>query len=108
MALAGAIVLASFRAWQRRSPLGLIFAAAAFLLVLNGQWGQATSLGAAIIAGGLTLVAAGENIKLRKSKAEKRKISASGWKSKVGHQGAAGKNSAAPFAVSAQSKITER
>jgi hypothetical protein len=108
IALAGVIVVASFRAWQRRSPYGLIFASAAFLMVLNGQWGQATSLGAAIIAGGLTLVASGENVKLGKSKAEKRKISASGWKSKAGKQGAAGKGSAAPFAVSAQSKITER
>jgi hypothetical protein len=58
VALAGAIVLASFRAWQRRSPQGLVFASAAFMLVLNGQWGQATSLGAAVIAGGLALAAA--------------------------------------------------
>lgn len=58
IALAGSIVLASFRAWRRRAPQGLIFASAAVLPVLNGQWGQATTLGAAVIAGGLTLAAA--------------------------------------------------
>jgi hypothetical protein len=58
--LAGTIVLASLQAWRRGSPQGLIFASAAFLLVLNGQWGQATSLGSAVIAGGLALVAAAD------------------------------------------------
>jgi hypothetical protein len=57
-ALAGTIAYAAFRAWRRHSPMSLLFAAASFLLVLNGQWGQATSLGSAIIGGGLTLAAA--------------------------------------------------
>jgi hypothetical protein len=56
--LAGAIALVAFRAWRRCSPLSLTFAAACFLPVLNGQWGQATTLGAAVIGGGLTLSAA--------------------------------------------------
>jgi hypothetical protein len=58
IALASYIVLVSFRAWQRRAPEGLIFASTAFVLLLYGQWGQASALGAAVIAGGLTLVAA--------------------------------------------------
>jgi hypothetical protein len=58
IALAGSIVLASFRAWRRRSAQSLIFASAAFMPILDGQWGQATTLGAAVIAGGLTLAAA--------------------------------------------------
>ncbi len=57
IALAGSIVFAALRAWQRRSPQGLVFASAAFFVLLNGQWGQATSLGAAMIAGGLALAA---------------------------------------------------
>jgi hypothetical protein len=56
--LASVIVLAAFAAWRRRSPASLIFASAAFLLVLNGQWGQNTSLGSSIICGGLALAAA--------------------------------------------------
>ncbi len=56
--LAGSIVLAAYRAWQRRSPLGMVFAAACFFPILNGQWGQATTLGAAAIGGGLALAAA--------------------------------------------------
>jgi hypothetical protein len=60
VALAVAIVLAALRAWQRRSPQGLVFASAAFFLLLEGQWGQASTLGAAVIAGGLALVAAAD------------------------------------------------
>jgi len=60
IALAGSIILASFRAWQRRSPQGLVFASGAFLLLLSGQWGQTSSLGAAVIAGGLALAAASD------------------------------------------------
>jgi hypothetical protein len=60
IALAGSIVLASYRAWRRGSTLSLIFAAACFLIVLNGQWGQATTLGAAVIGGGLALAAASD------------------------------------------------
>jgi hypothetical protein len=66
VALAGSIVFASYRAWRRGSSLSLLFAAACFLIVLNGQWGQTTTLGSAIIGGGLALAAA-------QPKAEKRK-----------------------------------
>jgi hypothetical protein len=65
IALAGAIVLASFRAWRRRSTYSLIFAAACFPVVFNGQWGQTTTLGSAIIGGGLTLAAASRRKKRR-------------------------------------------
>jgi hypothetical protein len=58
IALAGSIGLAAINAWKMRSPASLIFASAAFLGILNGQWGQATSLGGAVIGGGLTLAAA--------------------------------------------------
>jgi hypothetical protein len=56
--LASTIVWASYRAWRRRSTLSLVFAAASFLLLLNGQWGQTTSLGSAVIGGGLALASA--------------------------------------------------
>jgi hypothetical protein len=65
LALDGAIIFAAFRSWRRGSSLGLLFAAACFLIVLNGPWGQATTLGAAVIGGGLTL-AASAKIKKRK------------------------------------------
>jgi hypothetical protein len=58
VALTCSVVFGSFRAWRRRSPYSLIFAASAFMLLFNGQWGQATTLGSAVIAGGLTLAAA--------------------------------------------------
>jgi hypothetical protein len=58
IALVGTIVFASLRAWRRRSPLALLFTAACFLPVLNGQWGQTTTLGSAMIGGGLALAAA--------------------------------------------------
>jgi hypothetical protein len=64
--LAGAVLLACLRAW-RRSPEALVFASAAFILLLNGQWGQATTLGSAVIAGGLAL-AATNTIPVRKLK----------------------------------------
>jgi hypothetical protein len=57
IALTGTIVFASLRAWRRRSPMALLFAAACFLPVLIGQWGQTTTLGSAIIGAGLTLAA---------------------------------------------------
>ena len=65
IALTIAIILASYRAWQRRSTLSLVFAAACFMLVLNGQWGQTTTLGSAVIGGGLALAAA-RKVKKRK------------------------------------------
>jgi hypothetical protein len=101
IALAGLIIVASVQAWQRRSPNGLIFASAAFLLVLNGQWGQATTQGAAVIAGGLALAAAGD-VKLGRNKPGVRS-----QKPEVGNVSAAGKGNEAPFAISAQSRITE-
>jgi hypothetical protein len=58
LALGGSILMAAWRSWQCRAPEALIFASAAFLTVSNGQWGQATALGAAVIGGGLTLAAA--------------------------------------------------
>lgn len=58
VALAISVMLAAFRAWRRRAPQGLIYGSAAFMLLLTGQWGQATTLGSAVIAGGLTLAAA--------------------------------------------------
>jgi hypothetical protein len=60
VALAGWIVYACLKAWRRRSPEALVFASAAFALLLNGQWGQATTLGSAAIAGGLALAAASQ------------------------------------------------
>jgi hypothetical protein len=67
IALASAIVLASLRAWRRRSTMSLVFAAACFPIVLNGQWGQTTTLGSAVIGAGLTLAAA-RRIKKRKKR----------------------------------------
>ena len=58
LVLAGSIGLAALRAWQGRSTQSLMFASAAFMGLLNGQWGQATSLGGAVIGGGLALAAA--------------------------------------------------
>jgi hypothetical protein len=37
--------------------MGFVFAAAAFLLLFDGEWGQSTTLGSAVICGGLTLAA---------------------------------------------------
>jgi hypothetical protein len=56
--LASLIALAACRAWRQGSPASLLFASASFLIVLNGQWGQATTLGSAVIGGGLALAAA--------------------------------------------------
>lgn len=66
VALAAAVALAGVRAWRRRSPFAMLFAAACFLTLLNGQWGQTTTLGAAIIGGGLTLAAAKRTVKRKK------------------------------------------
>jgi len=63
VALTLAIVSAAFRAWRRRSPLGLLFAATCCLMVLNGPWGQTTTLGSAVIGGGLTLAASAKSTK---------------------------------------------
>ena len=64
--LVGTILFAAIRAWQRRSPIALMFAAACLLTVLNGQWGQTTTLGAAAIGGGLALAAAKPEAKMKK------------------------------------------
>jgi hypothetical protein len=76
IALAGTIVLASLRAWRRRSPLALLFIAACFLPVLIGQWGQTTTLGSAIIGGGLTLAAATHLDDNRTKKSRQKNMSA--------------------------------
>jgi hypothetical protein len=70
VALALMIVVVAGQAWRRGSPLSLVFASAGFLLLLNGQWGQATTLGSSIIAGGLTLAAAAD---VRKTGPKKRR-----------------------------------
>ena len=57
--LAGLLVFTASRALRRRSFLSLVFASAAFLQVLDGQWGQSTTLGSAAICGGLALAAGG-------------------------------------------------
>lgn len=56
--LAGLIVFASYQAWKKRSALSLVFTAAGFMIVFNGQWGQTTTLGSAVICAGLALAAA--------------------------------------------------
>jgi hypothetical protein len=62
-ALAGTVVYAALKAWRRRSPFGLLFAAACFMMVLNGPWGQTTTLGSAIIGAGLALAASAKTKK---------------------------------------------
>jgi hypothetical protein len=57
MALAGSIFLAALRSRHHACSQGLIFASAAFLLVMEGQWSQPSILGASVIAGGLTMAA---------------------------------------------------
>jgi hypothetical protein len=56
-ALGLSIVATALQAWRRHSPAGIVFASAACLQILNGQWGQPTTLGSAVIAGGLALAA---------------------------------------------------
>ena len=58
VAIACAIALVSYRAWRRGSTSSLLFASACFVIVLNGQWGQTTTLGSAVIGGGLAVAAA--------------------------------------------------
>jgi hypothetical protein len=73
IALALYIVFIALKAWKRRSPQALVFASAGFLLILNGQWGQASTLGAAMIVGGLSLAAASMGDKRVAVKAKSRK-----------------------------------
>lgn len=63
VALAGTVIFAACKAWRRRSPFGMLFAAACFLMVLNGPWGQTTTLGSAVIGAGLTLAASAKSKK---------------------------------------------
>lgn len=70
IALSGFIVLTSLKAWRRRSPIALLFAAACFPLVFEGPWGQPTTLGSSVIGGGLALAAA-SHFKLEESKKRK-------------------------------------
>jgi len=65
--LAVSLALGSFRAWRGRSPLALVFAAACFFPILNGQWGQATTLGAAMIGAGLALAASKYRVNEKKN-----------------------------------------
>ncbi len=58
VAIACAIVFAAYGAWRRDSTTSLLFASACFVIVLNGQWGQTTTLGSGVIGGGLALAAA--------------------------------------------------
>jgi hypothetical protein len=58
IALTGFVVFAALKAWKRRSPQALIIASAGVVLILYGQWGQASTLGAAVIVAGLSLAAA--------------------------------------------------
>jgi hypothetical protein len=57
VALTFSVIRATLRGWQAGATAGLIFAASGLLLLLNGQWGQPTTIGSAIICGGLTLAA---------------------------------------------------
>jgi len=58
IALALWVLKEAIKGWSNGYPMALAFAAASILPLLNGQWGQASSLGASVIAGGLTLAAA--------------------------------------------------
>jgi hypothetical protein len=58
VALSGILVVTAFTAWRQRSAFALIFCSTAFLNVINGQWGQSSALGAAVIASGLAMAAA--------------------------------------------------
>jgi hypothetical protein len=67
IALASSIVFACLRVWRRGSTFSLVFAAACFMTLLNGQWGQATTLGSAVIGGGLALAATRQKAEERKN-----------------------------------------
>jgi hypothetical protein len=56
--LALAVAAASVRAWRQGSTVSLVFAATCFQMLVHGHWGQTTTLGATVIAAGLTLAAA--------------------------------------------------
>jgi hypothetical protein len=70
VALIYAIISAAFQKRQWRSPSSSIFAAAAFFLVCNGQWGQTTTLGSAVICAGFALAAANHD-KIRTPRLER-------------------------------------
>jgi len=70
VALAGSIAWISLRTWRRRLPNSFLFLSAGFLTLLIGQWGQATTLGAAVIAGGLALAAAADDNAANESELE--------------------------------------
>ena len=58
LALSGAICFAAYTAWRHRSPEALVFVAATLPQLISGQWGQSSTLGSAVIGGGLALAAA--------------------------------------------------
>jgi hypothetical protein len=57
VALTLSILIASLRGWRHGALSGLVLASAGILLLLDGQWGQPTTLGSAVICGGLALAA---------------------------------------------------
>jgi hypothetical protein len=101
VALAGMLFLPTLRAWRKKSSDGLIFLSASFLLVMNTQWGQASLQGAATIAAGLTLAAAGE------TKLKKRKVESRNQKPEIRNRRSEDDSNEAPFAVTAQPQITD-
>jgi hypothetical protein len=58
IALCGHLVAAGIAALRRNNVVPILLAADSFLLVLNSQWSQATTLGFAMFGAGLTLAAA--------------------------------------------------
>ena len=58
VALCGRMVMVSLLALRRDNVLPILICVDSFLLVLNGQWGQPTTLGFAMFTAGLTFAAA--------------------------------------------------
>jgi hypothetical protein len=58
--LTGYVFFKGVWAWRRGHTESLIFLSACFLGVLQGQWGQATTLGAAVISAGIALASTKE------------------------------------------------
>ncbi len=59
------VAFAALRAWRRGSTVSLIFAATCFQMLVHGHWGQTTTLGATVIAAGVTLAMA-SNLEVEK------------------------------------------
>ena len=69
VALACFVAFAACRAWQRGSPISIVFAATCFQMLVHGHWSQTTTLGATVIGAGLTLAAASNLDNVNKSAA---------------------------------------